>query len=83
MPTKRPVVIARGPLTVSVVRRGTASEHASLVIDDAKRGRLVLTPLQGNPLELPPQQSLCGRQVQARGYLLGSELRYLSIEPAD
>lgn len=80
MPDKRPVVVARGLLAVDVVRGGTASERRALVIDDERRGRLVLTPLQGHPLELPPEQALCGQRVQARGYLLGGELRYLSLE---
>lgn len=81
MATQRPVVVARGELKTSVVRKGTGSEHQSLVIDDEHRGRLVLTPLNGNSFELPQEQSMCGQAVEVRGYLLDHELRYLSLKP--
>jgi hypothetical protein len=80
MATQRSVVTVRGELKTSVVRKGTGSEHPSLVIEDARRGRLVLTPLTGNSYELPQEQSMCGQQVEARGYLLDNELRYLSLK---
>jgi hypothetical protein len=81
MVTQRPVVIARGELKTSIVRKGTGSERMALIIEDDRRGRLVLTPLTGNSYELPQEQSMCGQRVEARGYLLDRELRYLSLKP--
>ena len=69
----------RGRLNHAVVRRGTASEHDSWVLDSPDHGRLTLSPLAANPFERAALPAEAGAEVEAEGYLLGSELRYVSI----
>lgn len=80
---KRPVVKMQGTLSCEVVRRGTGSEHEALVLDCGSKGRLVLSQLGGNPLEVPPDAAQwLGHVVVAQGYLLESnELRYTKLQP--
>lgn len=78
--SNRPIVVRHGTLNVDVVRCGTGSQQRSLVLDTDEHQRLVLVKLGGPSFGLPEEASLAGRQVEARGYLLGSELRYTQLD---
>ena len=70
----------RGRIASAEVRRGTASEHESWVLDSDQHGRLLLKCLGGNPFEkgAPPAEPGC--EVEAEGYLIGREFRYTSLK---
>ncbi len=76
---ERELVLLRGRLTHAVVQRGTASEHDSWVLDCPGHGRLALSPLDANPFERAALPAEAGAEVEAEGYLLGSELRYVRV----
>jgi len=72
-------VCVRGRIASAVVRRGTASEHDTWVLESEKHGRLILKRLGGNPYEKGPAPADPGCKVEAEGYLLGKELRFTSL----
>jgi len=72
-------VRVRGRLASALVRRGTASEHESWILESEKHGRLTLKRLGGNAYEKGPPPAAPGSEVEAEGYLLGSELRYTTL----
>jgi len=72
-------VRVRGRIASAVVRRGTASEHDSWILESEQHGHLVLKRLGGNPYEKGPPPAAPGCDVEVEGYLLGRELRYTSL----
>jgi hypothetical protein len=76
-----PRIKVRGTLIHEVVRKGTASQHESWVIQTKTHGDLLLKDIDANPFELGPPPAKPGSQIEAEGYLLRNELRYLSVKP--
>ncbi len=75
-----PCIKVRGTLVREVVRKGTASQHESWVIQTKTHGDLLLKGIDANPFELGPPPAKPGSQIEAEGYLLRNELRYLSVK---
>jgi hypothetical protein len=75
----RPQVRLRGLLASELVNRGTASEHQAWVLNSTSRGQVRLKQLNANPFELGAAPATPGSEVEAEGYLLGSELRYTAL----
>jgi hypothetical protein len=73
----------RGRIDSAVVRRGTASEHDSWVLVHPQHGRLLLKRLGDNPFEKGEPPAEPGSEVEAVGYLMGSELRYKTLRRVD
>jgi hypothetical protein len=82
-PPERALVTLRGLLHVAGVRRGTASEQPALTLDAGPKGRYVLIKRGGPSFGLPPEASRAGQHVEATGYLLGRELRYVDVRAVD
>lgn len=80
---QRRLVKVRGRVSTSVVRRGTASEHPGVVLETAAGERLLLVRLEGNPFEDAETRRLVGHEVEAEGYRLGDELRFVRASPVD
>jgi hypothetical protein len=76
-----PRIKVRGTLVREIVRKGTASQHESWVIQTKTHGELLLKDIDANPFELGPPPAKPGDQIEAEGYLLRNELRYLSVKP--
>lgn len=76
-----PRIKVRGTLVREIVRKGTASRHESWVIQTKTHGDLLLKDIDANPFELGPAPAKPGSQIEAEGYLLRNELRYLSVKP--
>lgn len=76
-----PCIKVRGKLVREVVRKDTASQHESWVIQTKTHGDLLLKDIDANPFELGPPPAKPGSQIEAEGYLLRNELRYLSVKP--
>jgi hypothetical protein len=76
---QRPLVILRGQLASEWVNKGTASEHQSWVLNSPSRGQVRLKQLNANPFERGAAPATPGSEVEAEGYLLGSELRYTAL----
>ncbi|HET9978086.1 MAG TPA: hypothetical protein VFQ20_11650 [Burkholderiaceae bacterium] len=70
----------RGRIDSGVVRRGTASEHDAWVLVSAKHGRLLLKRLGGSAFEKGAPPAEPGSEVEAVGYLMGSEFRYTTLK---
>jgi len=77
--TQRELVCVRGRLEYGTVRRDTASEHTSWVVVSKDFGTLLLKRLGANPFEREALPAEPGCEIEAEGYLLGSELRYVSL----
>lgn len=75
-----PRTVVRGKLLKQVVRKGTASEHESWVIETKTHGTLLLKSIDGNPFELGPPPAKPGSEIEADGYLWRNEIRYLSVK---
>ena len=69
----------RGLLASELVNRGTASEHQAWVLNSTSQGQVRLKQLNANPFELGAAPATPGSEVEAEGYLLGSELRYTAL----
>jgi hypothetical protein len=76
-----PRIKVRGTLLREVVRKGTASQHESWVIHTKTHGDLLLKHIDANPFECGPPPADAGSRIEAEGYLLRNELRYLSVKP--
>jgi hypothetical protein len=76
-----PLIKVRGTLVREIVRKGTASQHESWGIQTTTHGDLLLKDIDANPFELGPPPAKPGSQIEAEGYLLRNELRYLSVKP--
>ena len=76
-----PRLKVRGTLVRQMARKGTASQHESWVIQTKTHGDLLLKDIDANPFELGPPPAQPGSEVEADGYLLRNELRYLSVKP--
>lgn len=81
MAPTRKIVKLRGHVVLQTVRRGTASEHESLVLTTSDGKRLVLVGLGENPFEVGKARELDGTEVEAEGFVIGGELRYRSVRP--
>ena len=77
----RKLVTVRGRVTSEPIRRGTASEHQGVVLETADGERLVLVRLGGNPFDDAATRELVGHEVEASGYRIGSELRFVDAKP--
>jgi hypothetical protein len=64
---------------METVRRGTGSEHLGVVLYTPEGERLILVRIGGNPFDDPETRKLDGLTIEAEGYRLGSELRYVSV----
>jgi hypothetical protein len=73
-------VKVRGTLVRERARVGTASQHESWVIQTKSHGDLLLKDIDANPFELGPAPAKPGSQIEAEGYVLRNELRYLSVK---
>jgi hypothetical protein len=73
----------RGRVTSAVVRRGTGSEHRAVVLETPRGERLTLVRLKGNPFDDAETRRLVGHEVEAEGYRLGNELRFVRASPLD
>ncbi len=77
---KRKLVTVRGRVTSQVVKRGTASEHVGVVLETAEGRRLFLVRHGGNPFDDAPTRELVGKTVDAKGYRIGDELRFVDAK---
>jgi hypothetical protein len=77
---KRKLVRVRGRVTSEVVKRGTASEHTGAVLETAEGKRLFLVRHGGNPFDDAPTRDLVGKTVDAKGYRIGDELRFVEAK---
>lgn len=75
------LVRVRGKLVRKVVRAATASKHESWMIETKTHGSLLLKNIDANPLELGPPPAEPGREIEAEGYIVRNELRYVSVKP--
>lgn len=79
MAARRRLVTITGETSLETVRRGTGSEHESLVLTTGEGRRLVLKALGKNPFERDEAGPRPGERIEARGYIVGSELRYTKV----
>jgi hypothetical protein len=76
-----PLIKVRGKLSRQVVRSGTASQHESWVLETQTHGTLLLKDIDANPFELGPPPAKPGSEIEAEGYLIRNEIRYLRVKP--
>jgi hypothetical protein len=69
----------RGQLSSEWVNKGTASEHQAWVLNSTSQGQVRLKQLNANPFEMGAAPATPGSEVEAEGYLVGSELRYTAL----
>jgi hypothetical protein len=75
------LIKVRGKLGRQTVRTGTASQHESWVVETKSHGTLLLKDIDANPFELGPPPAELGSQIEAEGYLVKNEIRYLRLRP--
>ena len=80
---RRPVVRLKGQVFAAVVQRGTGSEHEGVVLETPSGERLRLVRLGGNPFSDPETLRLVGRRVEAKGYRIGDELRFIDVREVE
>jgi len=76
-----PLVRVRGTLVRRVARAATASKHETWVIETKSHGALLLKDIDANPFELGPPPAAPGSEIEAEGYIVRNELRYVSVKP--
>ena len=69
----------KGRVSLTTVRRGTASEHTGVVLETPEGDRLILIRLGSNPFEIEESRNLAGLEMEVEGYRVGNELRYTAI----
>lgn len=83
MTPERKLERVRGRASLTVVRKGTGSEHQGVVLETPAGERLVRVRVGGNPFDDPQTRALDGRTLEVEGYRVGSELRYVAAHDAD
>lgn len=58
------------------VQRGTASEHAGVVLTTPDGEKLILERIGGNPFQDVETESLIGREMVVEGFRVGRVFRY-------
>jgi len=76
---QRKLVKVRGRTSLETVRRGTGSQHESLVLMTDKGERFLLKALGKNPFEIDRTGPKPGEDVEVEGYVVGKELRYKTL----
>jgi len=83
MTASRGLERVQGLARLATVRRGTGSEHTGVVLHTPQGERLILVRLGANPFEDQETRRFDGLTVEAEGYRVGSELRYVSIREVE
>jgi hypothetical protein len=81
MAPTRKLETVKGRCVAAPLRRGTASEHLGIVLETSDGDRLQLVRIGGNPFDDPETGKFVGTTVTVEGYRVGSQLRYVSIQP--
>lgn len=80
MPASRPIVQVRGTVSSALIRSGTGSEHTAVVLRTDTGETLVLVRHGGNPFSDAQTKRLIGSRVDATGYRIGNELRFIEAK---
>jgi hypothetical protein len=77
---RKPELLA-GRAVEELVQRGTASEHAAVVLRTEDGERVVLQRIGGNPFDDEETRALIGRDVRVEGFRIGRIFRYRKATP--